>query len=142
MRHWSYHYFSSLGLALSSAVLAMVVFRFKTQEGGFSCLVRIIHAYSSVVECLLEIGQHPEEAETSERSAYSQIFGLRAVHLMAFFILIYVGCVFYEDFSRLGLNAYHIGWKLHSVAGLSHTSLKSEGVDRPPVIFPPVSSEV
>ena len=42
-------------------------------------------------ECLLEIGQHPEEAERSEQSAYRQIFRLRAVHLMAFFSLIYVG---------------------------------------------------
>ncbi|KAF9653480.1 MFS general substrate transporter [Thelephora ganbajun] len=74
MRHWSYHYFSSLGLAVTSAVLAVVIFRFKTQE-----------------ECLLEIGQHPEETESGEHSAYRQIFRLRAVHLMAFFILIYVG---------------------------------------------------
>jgi fucose permease len=46
------------------------------------------------VECLSEIGQHSEEAEVSEHSAYRQIFRLRAVHLMAFFILIYVGYVF------------------------------------------------
>ena len=47
-------------------------------------------------ECLLEIGQHPEEAEGSEQSAYRQIFRLRAVHLMAFFILIYVGYAAYQ----------------------------------------------
>lgn len=74
MRHWSFHYLSSLAIAVTSAVMAMVIFRFKTQE-----------------ECLLEIGQHPEEAERSEQSAYRQIFRLRAVHLMAFFSLIYVG---------------------------------------------------
>jgi hypothetical protein len=53
---------------------------------------------------LLEIGQHPKEAEASEHSAYRQILGLRAVHLMAFFILIYVGCVSYEEFSGLELT--------------------------------------
>ena len=34
-RHWSYHYFSSLSIAVTSAVVAMVVFRFKTQNGKF-----------------------------------------------------------------------------------------------------------
>lgn len=53
------------------------------------------------VECLLEIGQHPEETEADEHSAYHQIFRLRAVHLMAFFILIYVGYVFRQEFTRL-----------------------------------------
>jgi len=92
MRHWSYHYFSSLGLAVASGVLAAVIFRFKTQEGGFLCLIGTMHAsLSCVVECLLEIGQHPQEEEASERSAYRQILGLRAVHLMAFFIMVYVG---------------------------------------------------
>ncbi|KAF9787908.1 MFS general substrate transporter [Thelephora terrestris] len=74
MRHWSFHYLSSMGIAVTSAVLAVVVFRFQTQE-----------------ECLLEIGQHTEEVEPGEHGAYHQIFRLRAVHLMAFFILIYVG---------------------------------------------------
>lgn len=73
-RRWSFHYFSSMGIAVVSAISAMVVFRFKSQK-----------------DCLLEIGQHSEEAEGSEHSAYRQIFRLRALHLMAFFILIYVG---------------------------------------------------
>jgi hypothetical protein len=144
MEHWSYHYFSSLGLAVASAVLAMVIFRFKTQEGRFSRSVRgTVNAWlTCVVECLLEIGQHPEEAEASEHSVYSQIFRLRAVHLMAFFILIYVGYVFCEDLIRLELNTHHLGWKLQSAAGSLRTSFRSEVVDRPPVIFPLVSLEV
>ena len=48
---------------------------------------------SRALECLLEIGQHSEEAEGTEHSSYRQIFRLRAVHLMAFFILVYVGYV-------------------------------------------------
>ena len=143
MRHWSYHYFSSLGLAVASAVLAMVIFRFKTQEGKFSRLVRGVNAWlTCIVECLLEIGQYPEETEASEHSVYSQIFRLRAVHLMALFILIYVGYVFCEVLVRLELNIHHLGWKLQSAAGSLRTSFKSEVVDRPPVIFPLVSSEV
>jgi hypothetical protein len=100
MRHWSYHYLSSLGLAVISAVLAMVVFRFKTQEGMFPRPAYVVHV-KPVLECLLEIGQHPEEGEASEHGAYRQIFRLRAVHLMAFFILIYVGYVFHEEFTKL-----------------------------------------
>jgi len=102
MRHWSYHYFSSLGLAITSAVLAAVIFRFKTQDGGFPCLFDTMHAsLSCVVECLLEIGQHPQEEEANERSAYRQILGLRAVHLMAFFIMVYVGYVCAKTFPAL-----------------------------------------
>ena len=102
MRHWSYHYFSSLSLAVASAVLATVIFRFKTQEGGFPHLVGTIHtSLTCVVECLLEIGQHPQEAEASDRSAYRQILGLRAVHLMAFFIMVYVGYVSAKNFPAL-----------------------------------------
>ena len=121
----------------------MVIFRFKTQEGKFFRSAWGVNAWlTCVVECLLEIGQHPEEAEASERSVYSQIFRLRAVHLMAFFILIYVGYVFCEELIRLEPNIHHLGWKLQSAAGSLRTSFKSEVVGRPPVIFPPVSSEV
>lgn len=42
--------------------------------------------------CLTEIGQTPShEEQSTTNSKYSQIFGLRALHLLAFFILIYVG---------------------------------------------------
>lgn len=111
MRHWSYHYFFSLGLAVASAVLAMVVFRFKTQEGMFPRSVYGVHVKLLVLECLQEIGQYPEEGETGENGTYRQIFRLRAVHLMAFFILIYVGYVSREELTRLELNACHLAWK-------------------------------
>jgi len=142
MRHWSYHYFSSLGLAVASAVLAMVIFRFKTQEGRFYHSVRGVNLWlTCIVECLLEIGQHPEETEASEHGIYSQIFRLRAVHLMALFILIYVGYVFCKELIRIEPNIHYLGWKLQSAAGSLRTSFKSEVVDHPPVIFPLVSSE-
>jgi len=102
MRHWSYHYLASLGLAVASAIMAAAVFRFKTQEGGLSRLAGATKNYlSCVLECLLEIGQHSEEAEASEHSAYRQILSIRAVHLMALFILIYVGYVSCENSSDL-----------------------------------------
>ncbi|KAH9846506.1 MFS general substrate transporter [Lenzites betulinus] len=74
--HWSFHYLISLGIALSNSVLLIAVLRFKDQD-----------------TCLAEIGQAPvhNDTEGSGGSKYKQIFRLRALHLIAFFILIYVG---------------------------------------------------
>ncbi|KAL1949088.1 hypothetical protein VTO73DRAFT_10894 [Trametes versicolor] len=73
--HWSFHYLVSLGIALSNVIVLIAVFRFKDQD-----------------TCLAEIGQTPSHDEQSTtNSKYTQIFGLRALHLLAFFILIYVG---------------------------------------------------
>jgi fucose permease len=44
-----------------------------------------------LTECLAQIGQAPQEQGTSRRSKFRQIFGLKAVHLLAFFNLVYVG---------------------------------------------------
>ncbi|TFY77871.1 hypothetical protein EWM64_g6140 [Hericium alpestre] len=72
--HWSFHYLVSLGIAFSNAVFLASVFRFQTQDA-----------------CFAEIGLPPAEQGTSEESKYSQIFRLKVVHLLAFFILVYVG---------------------------------------------------
>lgn len=43
--------------------------------------------------CLAEIGQAPssDERESADGSKYKQMFRLRALHLLAFFVLIYIG---------------------------------------------------
>ena len=76
LHKWSYHYITSFGIALSSAMLLAAVFRFKTQD-----------------ECLAEIGQEPEvhPEESKDSSKYNQMLRLRELHLLAIFILIYVG---------------------------------------------------
>ncbi|KAF8664605.1 hypothetical protein AX16_000705 [Volvariella volvacea WC 439] len=74
MDRWSFHYLISLGLALSDSVLLLAVFRLKSQD-----------------ECLMEMGQVAGEKGTSQHNAYRQILGLRTVHILAFFILVYVG---------------------------------------------------
>ncbi|EKM58041.1 uncharacterized protein PHACADRAFT_89844 [Phanerochaete carnosa HHB-10118-sp] len=75
-QHWSYQYLASLGLAILNTILLIAVFRFRRQD-----------------ECLREIGQAQthETAANHEDNKYGQIFRLREVHLLAFFILIYVG---------------------------------------------------
>ncbi|KAI6107587.1 major facilitator superfamily domain-containing protein [Pisolithus thermaeus] len=72
--HWSFHYLCSLGLSLVNTILLITVFGWKTQD-----------------ECLAQIGVPPCEKGNSERSQFRQVFALRAVHLLAFFILVYVG---------------------------------------------------
>ncbi|KAG2124448.1 MFS general substrate transporter [Suillus clintonianus] len=72
--HWSFHFLCSLGVAFINLVSLIAVFGLKTQD-----------------ECLAQIGQPAGEKGTSEKSQFNQILRLREVHLLAFFILIYVG---------------------------------------------------
>ncbi|KAF8439081.1 major facilitator superfamily domain-containing protein [Boletus edulis BED1] len=72
--HWSFHYLASLGVALINTVLLVAVFRLKSQD-----------------ECLAEIGYPAGEQSESENSHFRQIFALKDVHLLAMFILVYVG---------------------------------------------------
>ena len=44
-----------------------------------------------VSECLAQIGQAAEEKETVRGSKYKAMFRLNALHILAFFILVYVG---------------------------------------------------
>ncbi|KAG2156825.1 MFS general substrate transporter [Suillus bovinus] len=88
--HWSFHYLCSLGIALINTVSLIVVFRLKTQDGMASTYI-IEKMVEHFTECLAQIGQPAGAKGTDEKSQFSQIFRLREVHLLAFFILIYVG---------------------------------------------------
>ncbi|GAW10413.1 MFS general substrate transporter [Lentinula edodes] len=74
MDHWSFYYLVSLSVATINTIVQIAVFRFKTQD-----------------DCLVEIGQEPGEKGTSEHSHFRQIMSLKSVHLLAVFILVYVG---------------------------------------------------
>ncbi|KAK7022289.1 MFS domain-containing protein [Favolaschia claudopus] len=74
LSRWSFHYLASLGVALANALVLLLVFRLKGQD-----------------ECLASVGEAAGETSTSERSTFRQILSTRAVHLLAFFILVYVG---------------------------------------------------
>ncbi|KAF7325726.1 MFS domain-containing protein [Mycena kentingensis (nom. inval.)] len=71
---WSFHYLASLGVALVNAAFLASVFKLRTQD-----------------ECLAEVGEAAGETGESEHSTFRQIMSLKAVHLLAFFILVYVG---------------------------------------------------
>ncbi|KAF7350827.1 MFS domain-containing protein [Mycena sanguinolenta] len=75
--HWSFHYLISLGIAAVNATFVALVFKGKTQD-----------------ECLAEIGQETEsdeKGEINEQSHLRQIISIKAVHLLALFLLVYVG---------------------------------------------------
>ncbi|KAL0574334.1 hypothetical protein V5O48_007616 [Marasmius crinis-equi] len=75
LERWSFHYLCSLGIALINTALIIAVFRFKTQD-----------------ECLARIGQSAgERDQENAHGTFKQILTHRNVHLMAFFILVYVG---------------------------------------------------
>ena len=89
---WSFHYLCSFGVAFLNTVSLIAVFQLKRQEGLYSnSLDKYVYSYVSSV-CLSQIGQRPEEHGSNQLdNQFKQIFNLRAVHFMAFFILVYVG---------------------------------------------------
>lgn len=46
MRHWSFHFLVSLGIAISNTIVLSAVFRLKTQDGNITHLLPR-HAFSS-----------------------------------------------------------------------------------------------
>ncbi|KDQ58464.1 hypothetical protein JAAARDRAFT_669074 [Jaapia argillacea MUCL 33604] len=73
-RHWSFHFLISVGIAISNTALLTAVFRFRTQD-----------------DVMAKAGQGPGEVGTGGGSQYRQLMGQKALHLLAFFALIYVG---------------------------------------------------
>jgi fucose permease len=72
-RKWSFYYLISLGIAISNTALLALFFRFQKQD-----------------KCLEAIGV-PTQEHGDKSNAFLQILKHRNVHLMAFFILVYVG---------------------------------------------------
>lgn len=91
LRHWSFHFLCSLGIALVNNVILLIVFRGKTQDGEITALYNRKLYLIKLSECLKEIGQEAGEQGTSDQSKYRQILGQKVVHLLAIFSLIYVG---------------------------------------------------
>ncbi|KIJ23443.1 hypothetical protein M422DRAFT_39610 [Sphaerobolus stellatus SS14] len=71
---WSFHYLTSLGLSIANLIILAMVFKFRTQE-----------------ELLEKNGHPPVETNNSQHSTMRQILTTPSVHLLAFFILVYVG---------------------------------------------------
>lgn len=73
---WSFHFLVSLGVAVSNTILLIVVFKLQRQD-----------------DCLLQAGEIiPDRNSGNEDSGtFKKVITTRAVHLLAIFILIYVG---------------------------------------------------
>jgi fucose permease len=91
---WSFHYLISLGIAVTNAISLIAIFRFKTQHG--KAIFRTYLSsfdYGLFAECLVSAGE-PEATESGEgrsKPSLQMVFKMKAVHLLAFFVLIYVG---------------------------------------------------
>ncbi|RPD75475.1 MFS general substrate transporter [Lentinus tigrinus ALCF2SS1-7] len=72
--HWSYHYIVSIALYLSVVTSSSLVFRGRRQE-----------------VILEESGERGTDNEAANTNKYKQILGLKEVHIIATFALIYVG---------------------------------------------------
>ncbi|KAH6917868.1 major facilitator superfamily domain-containing protein [Coprinopsis sp. MPI-PUGE-AT-0042] len=76
MPRWSFHFLVSLGLAVSNSLFVIYVFRLKDQE-----------------TCLRKAGE-PVAGHANghdDQNSFKQIMTTKAVHFLAFFILVYVG---------------------------------------------------
>ncbi|TRM63904.1 major facilitator superfamily domain-containing protein [Schizophyllum amplum] len=74
VNRWSFHYLTSMGLALSCVVLQIAVLRFRTFD-----------------ECMERVGRPIPEKGASTESNLKQIFRLKNMHTLAAFALIYTG---------------------------------------------------
>jgi fucose permease len=98
-RHWSFHYIISCGLAVTAMVLLVVIFRGRTLPRECRHETEMGVELMNDVECLDQIELAPDEEETAKlhenHQAGGNVFGklmrLRAVHLLSFFVFVYVG---------------------------------------------------
>ncbi|KAF8517398.1 MFS general substrate transporter [Hysterangium stoloniferum] len=74
LHHWSFYYFTSLGLSIANVIFLGTTFKLRTQD-----------------VILAKNGYPAGEANTSQQSTMRQILSTKSVHLLAFFILVYVG---------------------------------------------------
>ena len=84
-------------------------------------VIQLCSTFIFLAECLAQIGQPAGEQNESEKSHMKQILALKDVHLLAVFILVYVGVEVTiggmsvmsmplrsaQDFIRLDRNVYH-----------------------------------
>ncbi|KAJ7867683.1 major facilitator superfamily domain-containing protein [Mycena olivaceomarginata] len=80
-QHWSFHYLVSLGLAISNVVILTL-----TSDSGL-LTVNLFFLFQS----LARIGEAVPETNSSDHSNFRQILSIKTVHVLAFFILVYVG---------------------------------------------------
>ncbi|GBE88612.1 MFS general substrate transporter [Sparassis crispa] len=73
-RHWSYHYVISAGIGITNTLVLLAVFRLKKQD-----------------DILAEAGQAAGETHPERDNKYRQILGIKEVHFLSIFSLIYVG---------------------------------------------------
>ncbi|KAI0760124.1 MFS general substrate transporter [Fomes fomentarius] len=100
-KHWSYHYIISAAICLFNTTLLWVVFRGKRQD-----------------EIEAESGDLRSDPQAELTNKYKQIFGIREVHILSVFSLIYVG----TEVTIGGWSVTYIQEKRHGSANAGYIS--------------------
>ncbi|KAF5369044.1 hypothetical protein D9758_003096 [Tetrapyrgos nigripes] len=82
VRHWSFHYLISLGIAVPNIVIQALVFKLKRQED-------LLREADQLDE--QKIAENSSSTSNGEDSLYRRIFSMKAVHLMTIFSFMYIG---------------------------------------------------
>lgn len=90
-RHWADHYFISTSFAVLNLISIVLVFRLETQESKILSLDKVEPLTIFTIDAFIKSGQAVAPAEPTRDNLYSQIFRIRALHLLAFFSIVYVG---------------------------------------------------
>ncbi|KAI5115484.1 hypothetical protein M0805_009450 [Coniferiporia weirii] len=103
MKHWSFHYFTTLGLAVQTTLTLVAVFKLRRQN-----------------EVLISCGLPPRTVGSSPHSAYRQIWGLKIVHLLSFFLLAYCGI-------EITIGSWAVTYIIHRTGGGPASGYVSSG---------------
>jgi fucose permease len=93
-----------------------------------------MHLLLYYIECLAQIGQiaGEPEASSSNESKMRQMFRLKAVHLLALFILVYVGVeVTIAGKCQHVSSPFTVAHSIHHQGGLSHSKSMFVEADPP-----------
>lgn len=96
MKYWSFHYLISLALSLFNLIVLVATFRFKSQDGVFLRSILSMKMFLRYPqECLNESGEvvppHVQVSSSEEQSKFRQMLQFKVVHLLALFLILYVG---------------------------------------------------
>ncbi|KAL1705479.1 major facilitator superfamily domain-containing protein [Schizophyllum commune] len=88
MHRWSFHYLTSMGVALANMAISAAVFRFENQD---QCIARIGQPPKEESQRTNSDNNTGSESNINPGNSLLQLFRLKSMHLLALFAFVYVG---------------------------------------------------
>lgn len=88
---WNFHFLLSLGISVINTIVLVAAFKLKDQDGKLIFQFIQNPRINLEAECLTLAGEVIPDRVAGEEGTFKEVMKCRAVHLLAFFILIYVG---------------------------------------------------